>query len=82
MENRVGMGFSCFALGAAIGACVAALYTPHNGRKMRRIVRRRAEDAHSHALDAGRQIADQGRDLYDRGAKMYDRGMKYAMTSR
>ena len=68
-SQRMGMGFSCFALGAAIGACVAAFYTPHTGKRMRRIVRRRAEDAQAQALDAGRHLADRGRDLYERGAK-------------
>jgi len=68
-NHRFGLGLSCFTLGAAVGACAAALCTPHSGRRMRRLLLRRAEDVQDIAVDTSRQIAERGRELYERGAK-------------
>jgi gas vesicle protein len=69
-NQRFGLGLSCFTLGAAVGACVAALYTPYSGRRTRRLLQRRAEDVQELAADTGREIAERGRELYERGAKL------------
>jgi gas vesicle protein len=45
------------------------LYAPQSGRRTRRQLLRKAEDAQDLALDKGREIAERGRDLYERGAK-------------
>jgi gas vesicle protein len=68
-NHRLGLGLSCFTLGAALGACAAALYTPHSGRRMRRLLLRKAEDAQDIAADTGHQIAEKGRELYELGTK-------------
>lgn len=68
-NHRFGLGFSCFTLGAAVGACVAALYTPHSGKRMRRLLQRKAEDVQEIAVDTSREIAERGRELYERGTK-------------
>jgi gas vesicle protein len=68
-SHRFGLGFSCFTLGAAVGACVAALYTPQSGRRTRRLLLRKAEDVQDIAADASREIADRGRELYERSTK-------------
>jgi gas vesicle protein len=69
-NGRFGLGFSCFTLGAAVGACMAALYTPYSGKRTRRLLQRRAEDVQELAADTGREIAERGRDLYERGTKL------------
>lgn len=68
-NNHLATGLFCFALGAMVGASVTALYTPQSGRRTRRQLLRKAEDAQDRALDKGREIAERGRELYDRGAK-------------
>lgn len=68
-NGRFGLGFSYFTLGAAVGACVAALCTPQSGRRTRRLLLRKAEDVQDIAADASREIADRGRELYERSAK-------------
>jgi gas vesicle protein len=68
-NHGIGTGLSYFTLGAAIGACVAALCTPHSGRRMRRLLMRKAEDMQNVAADTSREIAERGRELYERGTK-------------
>jgi gas vesicle protein len=68
-NHGFGTGLSYFTLGAAIGAFVTALCTPHSGRRMRRLLLRKAEDMQDVAVDTSRQIAERGRELYERGAK-------------
>lgn len=68
-NHRFTTGLSCFALGAAIGACAAALYTPYSGRRARRLLLRKAEDVQDMARDTSHQVAERGRELYERGAK-------------
>jgi gas vesicle protein len=68
-NSNMGTGLFCFALGAAVGAGVTALYTPQSGKRMRRQMLRKAEDAQERALDKGHEIAERGRELYERGAK-------------
>jgi gas vesicle protein len=68
-NHQFGLGLSCFTLGAAVGACVAALYTPHSGRRTRRMLLRKAEDVQDMAVDTSREIAEKGRELYELGTK-------------
>lgn len=68
-SNGFGTGLFCFALGATVATCVTMLYAPQSGRRTRRQLLRKAEDAQDLALDKGREIAERGRDLYERGAK-------------
>lgn len=68
-NHRFGLGLSCFTLGAVFGACATALFTPNSGKRTRRLLLRKAEDAQDRATDTGRMIADKGRELYERGAK-------------
>jgi gas vesicle protein len=64
-DNRTGM-ISGLLIGSAIGAAVALLFAPQDGRKTRRMIRRRAEDSLDQLSEAGKQISEVGRDVYDR----------------
>ena len=64
-DNRIGM-ISGLLIGSAIGAAVALLFAPQDGRKTRRMIRRRAEDSLDQLSEAGKQISEVGRDVYDR----------------
>jgi gas vesicle protein len=68
-NHRFGIGLSFFTLGAAVGACVAALCTPYSGKRARRLLARKAEDVQDMAADTGRQLTERGRELYERGSK-------------
>ena len=71
-NHSFGVGLSCFAFGAAVGACATALFTPNSGRRTRRLLQRKAEDAQDRAVETGRMIADKGREFYERGSKLAD----------
>jgi len=47
-----------FISGAALGAGVGLLFAPHNGRKMRRVIRHRATDARLRAENVGSEISE------------------------
>jgi gas vesicle protein len=68
-SDQFGTGLFCFALGAAVGSCIAMLYAPQSGRRTRRKLLRTAEEMQDRALDKGREIGERGRELYERGAK-------------
>ena len=61
-DNRIGM-ISGLLIGSAIGAAVALLFAPQDGRKTRRMIRRRAEDSLDQLSEAGKQISEVGRCL-------------------
>lgn len=52
-----------------MGACMTALYTPRSGRRMRRLLWRKAEDMQDVAADTTQQLAEKGREIYERGHK-------------
>jgi gas vesicle protein len=64
-NNRMGI-ISALLIGSAIGATVALLFAPQEGRKTRRMIRRRAEDSLDQLSEAGKQISEIGGDIYDR----------------
>jgi len=57
-------------IGLGIGALVALLFAPKSGRQMRKLLRRKYEDA--------REQAD---GLIDRGTELFERGSEFAHTA-
>ena len=58
-------------IGLGIGALAALLFAPKSGRQMRKLLRRKYEDA--------REQAD---GLLDRGTELFERGSEFAQTAR
>jgi len=57
-------------IGLGIGALAALLFAPKSGRQMRKLLRRKYEDA--------REQAD---DLIERGSELFERGSEFAHTA-
>jgi len=63
--NHVGLALSFLLIGLGAGAVAALLYAPSEGRKTRRMLRRRYEDA----LDAFAEWKDTAGDIIDKGGE-------------
>ena len=61
-----------------IGTIVALLFAPQSGKKMRKNLRRRYEDA----VDAVDDLRDQAGDYVDRGRDYIERGRDWARDAR
>ena len=57
-------------IGLGIGALAALLFAPKSGRQMRKLLRRKYEDA-----------VEQADELIDRGAELFERGSEFAHTA-
>jgi gas vesicle protein len=58
-------------IGLGIGALAALLFTPKSGRQMRKLLRRKYEDA-----------IEQADDLLERGTELFERGSEFAQAAR
>lgn len=61
-----------FFAGAAIGASIALLFAPAEGKVTRRRIGDTAGRSKERLSVSGRDLMEKGRDLYDRGRKMAD----------
>ena len=57
-------------IGLGIGALAALLFAPKSGRQMRKLLRRKYEDA-----------VEQADGLLDRGTELFERGSEFAHTA-
>jgi gas vesicle protein len=57
-------------IGLGIGALAALLFAPRSGRQMRKLLRRKYEDAVEHADE-----------LLERGTELFERGSDFAHTA-
>ena len=65
-----------FLTGMAVGAGVTLLLAPQPGKKTRRQIRRKAEDAQSYMMDLGEDLISKGRDLVERGKEAAEETVK------
>jgi gas vesicle protein len=65
-----------FLTGMAVGAGVALLLAPQPGKKTRRQIRRKAEDAQGYMTDLGEELISKGRDLVERGKEAAEGAVK------
>jgi gas vesicle protein len=63
-DNNVTLGLTMLCVGVALGALAALLMAPKTGKKMRRALRRKYEDARDTMGDLG----DQASDWVDKGS--------------
>jgi gas vesicle protein len=61
-----------FFAGVAIGASVALLFAPAEGKETRRRIGETAGRSKERLSEQGRELMDRGRDLYEKGRKMAD----------
>ncbi len=59
--------FVCFLVGVAVGSGAALLMAPQSGKRTRRQIARRAEDAQDHLEELGEELIAKGRELVERG---------------
>lgn len=74
-NDQFGTGLFCFAVGAAVGSCIAMLYAPQSGRRTRQKLLRTAEEMQDRAVDKGHEIGERGREIYERGAKLAEQAV-------
>ena len=65
-----------FLTGMAVGAGVALLLAPQPGKKTRRQIRRKAEDAQGYMTDLGEELISKGRDLVEHGKEAAEGAVK------
>jgi len=58
-------------IGLGIGALAALLFAPKSGRQMRKLLRRKYQDA-----------VEQADELLERGTELFERGSEFAHTAR
>ena len=58
-------------IGLGIGALAALLFAPRSGRQMRKLLRRKYQDA-----------VEQADELLERGSELFERGSEFAQTAR
>jgi len=70
-RNTAGTAITFLFIGLGIGALAALLFAPRSGRQMRKLLRRKYEDA-----------VEQADELLERGNELFERGSEFAHTAR
>jgi gas vesicle protein len=70
-RSTVSTAITFLFIGLGVGALAALLFAPRSGRQMRKLLRRKYEDA-----------VDQADELLDRGTELFERGSDFAQTAR
>jgi gas vesicle protein len=77
-KSSVTTALTFLFIGLGIGTMVALLFAPQSGKKTRKNLRRKYEDA----LDAVDDLRDQAVDYVDRGRDYLERGRDWARDAR
>lgn len=64
-SERVASNLVCFMIGAALGAAVALLYAPHEGKETRRILGEKAEEARDKVSHVAETVKETAQDRYE-----------------
>jgi gas vesicle protein len=70
-HSAAGTAITFLFIGLGIGALAALLFAPRSGRQMRKLLRRKYEDA-----------VEQADVLIDRGSELLERGTEFANTAK
>lgn len=65
-------------IGLGVGALAALLFAPRSGRQMRKLLRRKYEDA----VEQADVLMDRGSQLFERGSELFERGSEFAQTAK
>jgi gas vesicle protein len=65
-------------IGLGVGALAALLFAPRSGRQMRKLLRRKYEDA----VEQADGLMDRGSKLFERGSELFERGTEFAHTAK
>lgn len=65
-----------FLVGVAVGAAVGLLTAPQSGRRTRREIGRRAEDAQTYLEDLGEELMEKGREMMEHGKSIAEGKLK------
>jgi gas vesicle protein len=63
--ERAASNLVCFMLGAALGAAVALLYAPQEGKETRRILGEKAEEARDKVSKAAETVKESAQERYE-----------------
>ncbi|MDA1314174.1 MAG: YtxH domain-containing protein [Acidobacteria bacterium] len=88
MTCRTMGAWTCgFLAGSALGLAAGVLAAPQSGKRTRRMIRRKAEEAEDgiagaaeEAVDRGREIVDHGKRLVDETVREFSAGVKSAIV--
>ncbi|MGC2322809.1 MAG: YtxH domain-containing protein [Terriglobales bacterium] len=65
-------------IGLGVGALAALLFAPRSGRQMRKLLRRKCEDA----VEQADGLMDRGSKLFERGSELFERGSEFAHNAK
>ena len=75
-SNCAGDSLLMLLTGFAVGAAVTLLLAPQSGKRTRRELRRKAEDAQDYLEEIGEDLIAKGRELVERGREAADSTVK------
>ncbi len=81
-RSTVGTALTFLFIGLGAGALAALLFAPKSGKQMRRIIRRKYEDAADAISERADDLKKRGSEWVERGADLVDRGGEIASAAR
>jgi gas vesicle protein len=70
--SDLGGKLAWFLAGAALGAIIALLYAPRDGKHMRQALSRTAERGKEAVAETASDLVETGRDMFERGRKLVE----------
>ena len=70
--REVGLWGCGFLAGSAVGLAAGVLTAPQSGKRTRRMIQRKAEEAEDRIAEAAEKAVDRGREMIDEGKRRVD----------
>jgi gas vesicle protein len=81
-RSMVGTALTFLFIGLGAGALAALLFAPKSGKQMRRMLRRKYEDAADAISERADDLKKRGSEWVERGSDLVDRGGEIANAAR
>ncbi len=81
-RSMVGTALTFLFIGLGAGALAALLFAPKSGKQMRRMIRRKYEDAAEAISERADEFKQRGSEWIERGSDLVDRGGELASAAR